>query len=182
MFELVEGCSDVKCNNCGYSFCWVCGSNNDSCLHNFMRIGCQVINLTFKFNIKSKCIRGFIILLFIAIVLPLFIFLISAMLPYFIFSEYFSPRVLNRQRRNRVCLCLPVCLCDHIFWYYKGRNKCFRYLSRAIISVPFWIIFTALSIALALLITAILIIPAWIFAIISIIKMIIWWRKKGKGR
>lgn len=52
MFELVEGCADVQCSQCKYEFCWVCGSDNNSCFHNFMKIGCQVINLTFKFNIR----------------------------------------------------------------------------------------------------------------------------------
>ena len=95
MFELVEGCSDVKCSHCSYSFCWVCGSNNNSCFHDFMKIGCQVINLTFKFNIKSKCLRAIVIILFVLIVLPLCIFLISAFLPMGIFSELYSPRRLR---------------------------------------------------------------------------------------
>ena len=134
--------------------------------------------MTFKFNIKSKCLRAIVIILFVLIVLPLFIFLILAIIPMLIFSEYYSPRRLGG--RKRVCLCLPICICDHLFWYYKGPNKCCRYISRLFISIPFWTVFTAISLTLAVVITAILIIPAWLLAIVSIIKMIIWWQKKDK--
>lgn len=178
IFELIEGCSDVKCSHCNYSFCWVCGSDNNSCFHNFMKIGCQVINLTFKFNIKSKCMRGIIIILFLLIILPLLIFLICVFIPIFLITQYYSPRRLGG--RKRVCLCLPSYICNHIFWQYKGPNRCFRYMSRIFISLPFWVVLSALSLKLAFVITSVLIIPTWVLSVISIIKMIIWWRKKDK--
>lgn len=178
-FQLVEGCSDVKCSQCGYSFCWVCGSNNDACYHHFMKIGCQVINLTFKVKIRSKFIRGLFIIVMIVILLPLMILLLFLCLMIVVFYEVFNPRYSNN--RKCICCCIPKCLCDHVFWKYNPRSCCKRLLSRIFISIPIWTVYVVFSLALSLVLTLILLIPAWILAIISVIKMIIWWSKKDRS-
>lgn len=180
MFELVEGCSDVKCSHCQYNFCWVCGSDNDSCLHLFMKFGCQVINMTFKLNMKSNVLRAVVIFLFVITVLPLTIFLIFSMVPVFIFwDQYNAARTSIKPKR--VCLCVPVALCNHIFWNYKNNNKCLLYSSWTLIAIPLWIIIITICITIGTVLTAILIVPAWLLSLLSVKRMIFWWRKRDRG-
>ena len=155
----------MECANCKFRWCWVCGTNVDSCLHKFMNLGCQLTNMGMVMNCPTfiKCI---LIPIFLIVGIPLFIFLITL----FSVIQYIKEFIFNTFTK---------CISDQSIKKLFCQQRC-EFHFGLFVALPVWIFLIAIGLTISSIILCVLIVPYYLLAIYTCIKMSIWWCKNRR--
>ena len=93
--EKEDGCPNMNCLICGFSWCWVCGINTEKRVHLIFEVPCSFINKQSQFKVKRWLI--ILILNLLCVFLPLWLPFMIFYVVYIIVSEscclfYFTHR------------------------------------------------------------------------------------------
>jgi hypothetical protein len=174
----------MSCTICKYRWCWVCGTDLEAPFHNFMEPACAIANL-FVLHKKIPNFLRFPFIIVAMMLAPPFILFGTIII---LVEEFFHKKVGSRKHFNTIrnrkndTSCKKTCL---NILFYNTKKPCFsRFLLTMILTVPFWIIYCTIYyvflLVIAVVIFALCILPAYLYAIFASLKCMFWWCKNKK--
>lgn len=173
--EKNDGCQHMTCGLCKYEWCWVCGLSFDNFVHS-KEVGstfCEMIGSAY--DEEGKC-RAFYLLILTGIFMPLlvWIFGICSIGLYFIKTCKWvarSTKYGNLLKRK----------IDQIWQAHPKRKRLqlLKEIGRTSVKITIVIVFILLSFGFGTIISAIAIIPSYLFFIMIMIRVPYNWRTKN---